>query len=93
MKSMKKGEEREMGKAFIIDRTVKKNKTNAVLKHLKVVGSITSMEAFELYGATRLSAIIFSLRKKGYNIETNDGTCIDRFGHRCNFAKYTLVED
>lgn len=82
-----------MEKAFIKDRGVKKNKTNAVLKHLKVMGSITSMEAFELYGATRLSAIIFSLRKKGYNIETNDGTCIDRFGHRCNFAKYTLIED
>jgi hypothetical protein len=90
---MKKGEEKEMGKAYIIDRAVKKNKTNAVLKHLKVMGSITSMEAFELYGATRLSAIIFSLRKKRYNIETNDGTCIDRFGHRCNFARYTLIED
>ena len=82
-----------MGKAFIIDRTAKKNKTNAVLKHLKVMGSITSMEAFELYGATRLSAIIFSLRKKGYNIETHDGTCVDRFGHKCTFAKYTLIED
>lgn len=82
-----------MEKAFIKDRTVKKDKTSAVLNHLKVRGSITSMEAFELYGATRLSAIIFSLRKKGYNIETNDGTCIDRFGHRCNFARYTLIED
>lgn len=83
-----------MGKAYIKDRTaIKKDKTSAVLNHLKVRGSITSMEAFELYGATRLSAIIFCLRKKGYNIKTNDGTCIDRFGHRCNFAKYTLIED
>ena len=72
---------------------IRKDKTSEVLKHLKVKGSITSLEAFELYGATRLSAIIFNLRKKGYNIETADGSCIDRYGHHCNFAKYTLIED
>lgn len=82
-------------KAFIKDRTVKTKttKSSEVLKHLKVRGSITSLEAFELYGATRLSAIIFELRKKGYNIKTTDSTCIDRYGHRCNFAKYVLIED
>jgi hypothetical protein len=80
-------------KAFIKDRTVKRTKAGDVLTHLKVKGSITSLEAFELYGATRLSAIIFDLRKKGYNIETTDGTCIDRYGHRCNYARYVLVED
>lgn len=72
---------------------MRKDKTSEVLKHLKVKGSITSLEAFELYGATRLSAIIFNLRKKGYNIKTADGSCIDRYGHNCNFAKYTLIED
>ena len=82
-------------KAFIKDRTAKTKttKSSEVLKHLKVRGSITSLEAFQLYGATRLSAIIFELRKKGYNIKTTDGTCIDRYGHRCNFAKYVLIED
>lgn len=33
------------------------NKTKEVLKHLKNKGSITSWEAIQLYGATRLSAI------------------------------------
>ncbi len=82
-------------KAFIKDRTAKTKttKSSEVLKHLKVKGHITSLEAFQLYGATRLSAIIFELRKKGYNIKTTDGTCIDRYGHRCNFAKYVLIED
>lgn len=42
-----------------------------VLKHLQINRTITSMEAINLYGATRLSAIIFNLRKKGYNIKTN----------------------
>lgn len=82
-------------KAYVIDRTqkVKKNKATEVLKHLKVNGTITSMEAFELYGATRLSAIIFNLRKKGYNIVTEENVCVDRYGHSCHFAKYHLVEE
>ena len=92
-------------KAFIKNRTVKetveekanqvirKDKTSEVLKHLKVKGSITSMEAFELYGATRLSAIIFNLRKKGYEITNNTEKCIDRYGHKVSFARYTLIED
>lgn len=71
----------------------KVNKTTEVLKHLKVKGSITSMEAFKLYGATRLSAIIFTLRKRGYDITTEDGSCVDRYGHTCNYAKYILHED
>ena len=46
------------------------NKTQAVLEHLKNHVGITSMEAIDLYGATRLSAIIFNLRKYGYNIKS-----------------------
>lgn len=71
----------------------KKDKTSEVLKHLKVKGSITSMEAFELYGATRLSAIIFNLRKRGYEISTKTECITDRYGHPCNYARYILEED
>lgn len=76
-----------------INQPVRRDKTSEVLKHLKVKGSITSLEAFNLYGATRLSAIIFNLRKRGYKIKSADGKCIDRYGHKCNFAKYVLEED
>jgi len=44
-------------------------KTAKVLRHLQDNGNITSWEAIQLYRATRLSAIIFNLRKK-YNIST-----------------------
>ena len=66
-----------------------KNKTTEVLNHLLNEGTITSMQAFELYGATRLSAIIFELRKK-YDIDTLDMECVDRYGHTCHFAKYRM---
>ena len=69
------------------------NKTQAVLGHMKRNGSITSMEAIELFGATRLSAIIFNLRKRGHDIETVTKGMTDRYGHAANYAKYVLHED
>ena len=41
----------------------KNTKTNDVYEHLKKYGRINTMEAYNLYGATRLSAIIFNLRR------------------------------
>lgn len=64
-----------------------------VLNHLKEHGSITSWDAIRDYGATRLSAIIFNLRKEGYNISTETVLAKDRNGNTCQFAKYTLEED
>ena len=63
------------------------NKTQQVLDHLKKRGSINSLEAIDLYGATRLSAIIFNLRKH-YKIESIDCTNTDRYGNTSTFAKY-----
>lgn len=63
------------------------NKHKEVLKHLQTHGSITSMEAIQLYGATRLAAIIFDLRGK-YDIDTIMMDDIDRYGNTCKYGKY-----
>ena len=68
-------------------------KTEKVLEHLKEHGSITSWEAIKLYSATRLSAIIFSLRNKGYKIISEPVSFVDRYGDKSQFAKYVYVED
>ena len=68
----------------------KTNKTEQVLEHLKNYGCITSLESIELYGATRLSAIIFNLRKHGYKIDTVDVPFTDRFGSKSVYGKYIL---
>jgi N-acetyl-anhydromuramyl-L-alanine amidase AmpD len=47
-----------------------KNKTEAVLSHLQKKKKITSWDAIELYGATRLAAIIHNLKEYGYEIHT-----------------------
>ncbi len=70
-----------------------KSQRIAVLKHLQMYGKITSMEAFRLYGITRLSSIIFKLRtKQGLNIETNNKIAKNRYGNRCAFAEYIYHE-
>ena len=67
------------------------NKTAEVLRYLKKHKSgITSMEAIEMFGATRLSAIIFNLRKRGYDIETIKMETIDRYGNLVQYGKYVL---
>lgn len=60
-----------------------------ILDYLRKHGSITSMEAFNM-GATRLSAIIFTLRRKGFDIETvyMDGT--NRYGRATRYGRYFL---
>lgn len=65
-------------------------KFQQVTEHLETYGTITSWQAIQQYGATRLSDIIFRLRKQGYDIETKDETTRDRNGNACTYAKYIL---
>ena len=62
------------------------------MQHLRGGKTITSLEAINLYSATRLSAIIFCLREKGHNIVTIPITIKDRFGNSCQYAKYKLLD-
>jgi hypothetical protein len=71
---------------------MKTSKTSEVLRHLKEHDGITSNEAWELYGATRLSAIVFELRKHGHDISTETMECVDRYGRNVKYAKYVLHE-
>ena len=71
----------------------KRSQTKAVIDHLRKYKKITSLEAFELFGATRLSSIIFVLRNKGFEIRTEEKTCKNRFGTISNYAVYYLEKD
>lgn len=68
-------------------------KTQKVLNHLRENGSITSWEAIQQYGATRLSAIIFNLRKRGIEIKSEMVQFTDRYGDNSTFAKYVLIAE
>ena len=47
-----------------------KSQISEVIDLLRKQGYITSYEAIEKFGATRLSGIIFILRERGFGIET-----------------------
>ena len=65
--------------------------TGRILEYLKKNKSITSMEAFEKFGATRLSAIIYTLRNEGYVIQNVERSSANRFGDKVRFVEYTYI--
>lgn len=76
-----------------IKKMKKNSQINAIREHLKKKKSITSWEAIEKYGATRLSGIIYVLKhKEGWNIKTKDIVVKNRFGNHCTIAKYELIK-
>lgn len=68
------------------------NKTQKVKEHLLEKGCITSWDAIDLYGATRLSSIIFNLRGRGFVIESVYLDDEDRNGNPSRFVNYILKE-
>ena len=64
-----------------------------VIKYLQEEGSITSMEAFQYIGVTRLSAVIFNLKKDGYAIKTEPESSLNRYGDKVTFAKYSFYDE
>lgn len=63
-----------------------------ILDYLKENGSITSWEAIKEFGATRLSAIIYNLRNRGYNITTIYKSAKNRYGDVVGYGVYELKE-
>lgn len=92
-RGIKHAEEVKVEPKVEVPKVERKDKTSEVLKHLQEKGSITSLEAFSLYGATRLSAIIFNLKKRGYDITSESEKCTDRYGHACTYSRYILSEE
>lgn len=61
-----------------------------VLDHLQRNGKLSQKQAIRLFGAYRLSAIIYRLRKDGYNISSTFKTGKNRFGDSVSWAEYKL---
>ena len=62
-----------------------------ILEHLKEHGSITTLEAIQYFGCTRLSGRIWELRAEGHNITSKMVTVHTRSG-KTQVARYCLEE-
>ena len=58
-----------------------------VLDYMKKHGAISSLEAFNELCITRLSAVIWLLRRKGYDIDTNPWDYLDADGMPLNYLQ------
>jgi len=61
-----------------------------IIRHLLDYNNITSWEAFKDYGITRLSGIIYILKKEGYIFTDEWLDTINRYGEPTRFKKYIL---
>lgn len=69
---------------------MRKTHCDRVLDYLNEFGSITSLDAFRDLGVTRLSAVVFDLKKKGIPIETQFESSKNRWGDTTNYARYSF---
>lgn len=66
--------------------------TKAILEYLQTHDYLTSMDAWNMWGVTRLASIIHYLRRAGYDIDTVRVQTTTRFGETTNYARYYLRE-
>lgn len=64
-----------------------------IIKHLEDGKTITTAEAFSLFGITKLTTRISELRHDGYDIAGEMVIDTDRNGQRCRYNRYRLVKD
>lgn len=61
-----------------------------ILEHLQKHGSITTWEAIQKYGCTRLSEYIRQLRADGYAIDNKSVKYVNRYGKKSHYTVYRL---
>lgn len=68
------------------------SQATVILNHLKTGAEINPLEALSKYGVYRLGAIIFLLKKDGYNISSRMHNYIKPNGNKGHYAIYRLED-
>ena len=71
---------------------MKETHETRLLRWFEIHDTITQLEATKELGNTRLSATVFNLRGKGYNIITEPTKGKNRWGQNSNFGTYRMVK-
>ena len=62
-----------------------------ILKHMREKGSISTMEAFNDFGITRLASRIHEITQMGIGIERETVSSKNRYGETVRYVRYRLV--
>lgn len=71
---------------------VKPTHKTRLLSYLNKYGSITTIQAIQDLGNTRLAHYIWELKNDGYDIETENVRVHTRWGSTTTVAEYTLTD-
>lgn len=71
---------------------MKQTQTSNVKSYLLAGNTLTSVEAYEKFGCTRLASRIFDMRKSGITIKTEMVEGRNRYGSYCRYARYAVVK-
>lgn len=66
---------------------------NEILEYIENHGSITSMEAFQEIGCTRLASRIHDLKRLGHNISSEMVSGKNRKKQTVQYKRYQIVAD
>ena len=66
------------------------NQCEKIVLYIQKFGSISSLEAFQDLGITRLSARIYELREEGYQFDETFETSKNRFGESVSYKRYSF---
>lgn len=69
------------------------NQCEKIVFYIQMFGSISSMEAFQDLGITRLSARIYELRNEGYQFDEKFETAKNRFGDSVSYKRYRFQKE
>ena len=61
-----------------------------ILDYIAENGSITQLEALTELGVMRLASRVSDLKRKGYNIVSENVTVKNRYGEKCCIKKYSV---
>ena len=61
-----------------------------ILSYIEEKGSITQLEALNDLGVMRLASRISDLKRKGYNIISENVTIKNRYGEKCSIKRYSI---
>ena len=66
------------------------NQKQRVLDYLRSGNAITSLDAFHELGITRISAVVYNLKRDGHHLIKENVTVKNRFGEECTIARWGL---
>ena len=72
------------------DKPKRVTQKDRVLQYLKDYSSITSWEAIQQFGVTRISAVIFNLKKDGYKFDEEWVATTNRYADPVTYKRYIL---